>query len=31
MDGRLRLGVESGFGHESNGKEGDESRSFNML
>ncbi len=31
LDGRLRLGVETGFGHESNGKEGDESRSFNML
>ncbi|HEU4486362.1 MAG TPA: phospholipase A [Povalibacter sp.] len=30
-DGRLRVGVESGFGHESNGKDGDESRSFNML
>jgi phospholipase A1 len=31
LDGRLRLGVETGFGHESNGKEGDDSRSFNML
>jgi phospholipase A1/A2 len=31
LDGRVRLGVESGFGHESNGKEGEESRSFNML
>jgi len=31
FDGRLRVGVESGFGHESNGKDGDESRSFNML
>lgn len=31
FDGQLRLGVESGFGHESNGKEGEESRSFNML
>lgn len=31
LDGRLRLGVEAGAGHESNGKEGDESRSFNML
>jgi phospholipase A1/A2 len=31
LDGRLRLGIESGFGHESNGKEGEESRSFNML
>lgn len=30
-DGRLRLGVETGVGHESNGKEGEESRSFNML
>jgi phospholipase A1/A2 len=30
-DGRLRLGLESGVGHESNGKEGDDSRSFNML
>lgn len=31
LDGRLRLGVEAGVGHESNGKEGDDSRSFNML
>ena len=31
FDGRLRVGVESGFGHESNGKEEDDSRSFNML
>jgi outer membrane phospholipase A len=31
LDGNLRFGVESGIGHESNGKEGDESRSFNML
>jgi len=31
FDGQLRLGVETGFGHESNGKEGDDSRSFNML
>jgi phospholipase A1/A2 len=31
FDGRLRVGVESGFGHESNGKEEEESRSFNML
>jgi outer membrane phospholipase A len=31
MDGRLRLGIEAGFGHESNGKEGDSSRSFNMF
>lgn len=31
LDGRLRLGFEAGAGHESNGKDGDESRSFNML
>ena len=31
FDGRVRLGVESGVGHESNGKDGDVSRSFNML
>ena len=31
LDGRLRLGLETGFGHESNGKEGADSRSFNML
>lgn len=31
LDGRLRLGIEAGVGHESNGKEGEESRSFNML
>ena len=31
LDGRLRLGIEAGVGHESNGKEGDESRSFNMV
>ncbi len=31
LDGQLRLGIEAGVGHESNGKEGDESRSFNML
>lgn len=31
LDGNLRFGVESGIGHESNGKEGDASRSFNML
>ena len=31
LDGRLRVGVESGIGHESNGKEGDDSRSYNML
>jgi len=30
FDGRLRFGVESGFGHESNGKDGAQSRSFNM-
>jgi phospholipase A1 len=29
--GNLRVGVESGIGHESNGKEGDDSRSYNML
>lgn len=31
LDGRVRLGFESGVGHESNGKEGDASRSMNML
>jgi outer membrane phospholipase A len=31
FDGQLRVGFESGFGHESNGKEGEDSRSFNML
>lgn len=31
LNGRLRVGVEAGVGHESNGKEGDDSRSFNML
>ncbi len=31
MDGRLRFGVETGFGHESNGKEGTDSRSYNMI
>lgn len=31
FDGLVRLGVEAGAGHESNGKDGDESRSFNML
>lgn len=31
LDGRLHVGVEGGVGHESNGKEGTESRSFNML
>jgi outer membrane phospholipase A len=30
-DGQLRLGVETGFGHESNGKDGDASRSYNMF
>jgi phospholipase A1/A2 len=30
-DGRVRLGVELGAGHESNGKDGEESRSFNMI
>ncbi len=31
LDGKLRVGVETGIGHESNGKEGDDSRSYNML
>lgn len=31
FDGQLRVGIETGFGHESNGKEGLDSRSFNML
>lgn len=31
MDGRVQLGLEAGAGHESNGKEGEDSRSFNML
>jgi outer membrane phospholipase A len=31
FDGQLKVGVESGVGHESNGKEGDASRSYNML
>ena len=31
LDGKLRVGFESGIGHESNGKEADASRSFNML
>ena len=31
LDGKLRVGVETGVGHESNGKEGDDSRSYNML
>jgi phospholipase A1/A2 len=30
-DGQVRLGIESGVGHESNGKDGEESRSYNML
>lgn len=30
-DGQLRFGIEAGVGHESNGKEGEDSRSFNML
>jgi outer membrane phospholipase A len=31
FDGRVRLGFEAGAGHESNGKDGDDSRSMNML
>jgi phospholipase A1 len=31
FDGKLRVGVETGVGHESNGKEGEDSRSYNML
>jgi phospholipase A1 len=31
FDGNLRVGVETGIGHESNGKEAEDSRSFNML
>jgi len=31
LDGKLRVGIESGLGHESNGKEGEASRSYNML
>lgn len=31
FDGQLRVGIETGFGHESNGKEGEDSRSFNMV
>ncbi len=31
LGGNLRFGVESGIGHESNGKVGDDSRSYNML
>jgi phospholipase A1 len=30
FDGRLRVGVESGVGHESNGKDKDQSRSVNL-
>lgn len=30
-DGRIRVGVEAGAGHESNGKDGAQSRSYNML
>lgn len=30
-DGRIRLGIEGGLGHESNGKDGLESRSINLL
>ena len=31
FDGRVRLGFEAGAGHESNGKDGDDSRSYNMF
>jgi phospholipase A1/A2 len=31
FDGQLRFGIETGVGHESNGKDGADSRSFNML
>jgi phospholipase A1/A2 len=31
LDGKLRVGVETGIGHESNGKEAEDSRSYNML
>lgn len=31
FDGQLRFGIETGAGHESNGKEAEDSRSFNML
>jgi outer membrane phospholipase A len=31
FDGQMRLGVETGLGHESNGKEGADSRSYNMV
>lgn len=30
-DGQVRFGVETGLGHESNGKDGDTSRSYNMV
>jgi phospholipase A1/A2 len=30
FDGRVRLGVEAGMGHESNGKDEEDSRSYNM-
>jgi outer membrane phospholipase A len=31
FDGQVKVGVETGIGHESNGKDGDASRSYNML
>ena len=31
FDGRVRLGVEAGAGHESNGKDQESSRSYNMF
>lgn len=31
LDGRLRLGLEAGAGHESNGKSAEDSRSYNMF
>jgi phospholipase A1/A2 len=31
FDGRIRLGIEGGVGHESNGKDAEDSRSYNML
>lgn len=31
LDGQLRIGFEAGAGHESNGKDGDDSRSYNMF
>ena len=30
-DGQVRFGIETGLGHESNGKDGDASRSYNMV